>query len=388
MSSGIQRRSLHIVELDGVRGIAVLMVMIYHFGAFYAMSHRGILVSALSLGWCGVDLFFVLSGFLITGILLQTRRDAHFFRNFYIRRGLRILPLYYIYLLAFAFLFLPVAHSLGKFRGEHIGQLALYWVHLSNWSSAWGTLANSPVGQMWSLAIEEQFYFFWPFLVFLVPEEVLPYLCLTFVAAAIGLRHVPAMRAIQLQHPNFFYRLTPFRIEPICYGAVIALFYRKRDSVNLRKRLGYLCLIGGVILLGYQWRQGYTFDSLAFNMATLGYTAVGLCASGAILLALAHEGSNSLYARILRSPMLRGMGKYSYAMYLFHVPIAGYSDRLARHFLGSTFLGFVANCIFGIGVSYGIAMLSWKYLEAPILSLKDRIAGYGKEAHFEYTVKS
>ncbi len=153
-------------------------------------------------------------------------------------------------------------------------------------------------------------------------------------------------------------------------------------------QLAGVCLIGGAGLLWYQWRQGHTFDSLALNMATLGYTAVGLLGTGLVLLALRYRGSGAVYARTLRSPFLRSFGKYSYAMYIVHLPVAEYSGRLVNHFWGNTLVGLAGNWVLGIGVTYGLAVLSWKYFEAPILSLKDRIAGYRTEAHFENVVEA
>jgi peptidoglycan/LPS O-acetylase OafA/YrhL len=369
--------------MDGVRGIAVLLVMVYHFGLLYASTHRNLLASAISLGWSGVDLFFVLSGFLITTILVETRSDPHFFRNFYLRRGLRILPLYYAYVLFFAFAFLPVAHHFKKFTAFHVGQLSLYWVHLSNWSSAWGVLENSPVGHMWSLAIEEQFYFFWPLLVFVLPEGILLLICLALSAAAIRLRLSPAMQAIHLVHTNFLYRLTPFRIESISYGAIIALLNRQSQRRDVRSLIGWACLISGLGLLWHQWSAGHTFDDRSLNIATLGYTAVGLCAAGIILVALRYQGSTAFYARLLRSSVLRAFGKYSYAMYIFHFALSQYMGGAVARFIGNPLMALIVSCSLGVGLCFVLAKVSWKYFESPILALKDRIAGYRKAVDFE-----
>jgi peptidoglycan/LPS O-acetylase OafA/YrhL len=379
----LRENRTHVPELDGVRGLAILAVMVYHFGQCYPSSPHNLLATAISLGWSGVDLFFVLSGFLITTILIGTKSDPHFFRSFYIRRGLRILPLYYAYIFLFAFVFLPVAHHFHRFGRFHVGQLSLYWVHLSNWSSALGPLADSPVGQMWSLAIEEQFYFFWPLLIFLLPEEILLILCLALSVTAIGLRLVPAMQAIQLGHTGFFYRLTPFRIEPICYGAIIALLSRKRRTIDFRGWAGWVCLVSGLALVCRQGLLGHTFDSYTLAMATLGYTAVGLCSAGILFLALRYAGTNGLYARLLRTNLLRTFGKYSYAMYIFQIPIAEYSYRLVFRITGHPLIRLALNYLLGISVTLILAKLSWECLESPVLGLKDRIAGYRKEVNFD-----
>ena len=378
------RKHSHILELDGVRGIAILLVMILHFGAGYAVAHNSLLASGINLGWAGVDLFFVLSGFLITGILLSTKKDPHYFRNFYLRRALRILPLYYLYLLVFAFIFLPVAHHYHKYLVDQIGQLSLYWVHLSNWSYKFAPLMGSPVGQMWSLAIEEQFYFLWPLLVFLLPNEILLLVCVALAATSLGLRLLPSMQALQLVHHEFLYRLTPFRIEPLCYGALIALISRKiRATADFRGWAGWICLIFGVGLLCFVRIHSHTLERGSPGMTSFGYTALGMCASGLVLLALRYEGSNAIYARMLRSRVLRTLGKYSYAMYIFHLPISQFGQKVVEHFMKNSLGALLLNGTVGITLTFLLAKLSWACFESPILSLKDRIAGYRKAVDFE-----
>ena len=146
-----------IPELDGLRGLAVLMVMAYHAFAYEMVREQwGGLARALvwvtNLGWLGVDLFFVLSGFLITGVLLRTRQDARYLSNFYWRRALRILPLYFFVLLVIGLFY---AHA-----GQFVLLSALFLV---NWASLFGV----PLiyGPLWSLAVEEHFYLFWPWVV-------------------------------------------------------------------------------------------------------------------------------------------------------------------------------------------------------------------------------
>jgi peptidoglycan/LPS O-acetylase OafA/YrhL len=378
-----KRKRTHILELDGVRGIAILLVLIYHFATPYASSQHTFLADLIGLGWSGVDLFFVLSGFLITGILVDTRKDPHYFRNFYIRRALRILPLYYAFLIVFAFIVLPFAHHQHKFEEYHLSQLSLYWVHLSNWSSALGAPSPTPVAQMWSLAIEEQFYFVWPLVVFLLPESILPLICFALAASSIGLRCLPSMQLIQMAHHEFLYRVTPFRIEPICYGALIALFNRMDFRKEFRGWAGVACLIFGTGLLSFQWMLGHTFTYNSFHMMTFGYTAVDFCGAGVVLLALRYSGTFAAYSRILRSSALRTLGKYSYAIYILHDPIAPYIYKVIHHFIGNVLIGSALNVVLGGAVALGLAKLSWMFLESPILSLKDRIAHYRRDAQFE-----
>jgi peptidoglycan/LPS O-acetylase OafA/YrhL len=180
-------------RLDGLRGLAVALVMLAHVTLFGAPRTRldALLSAPFALGWCGVDLFFVLSGFLITRILLATRDSSSYYRSFWARRALRIVPLYWL-LLAFFLLIVPRVSALAP-----LGRLWLsgtqpaglwYWLFLSNWKiaiSGWDAQALSIV---WSLAIEEQFYLFWPFVVRRLDEQRLLVVCLVIAAGAMALR--------------------------------------------------------------------------------------------------------------------------------------------------------------------------------------------------------
>jgi peptidoglycan/LPS O-acetylase OafA/YrhL len=167
-------------RLDGVRGIAILLVLVYHLTLYGGMAPNGPFLDRLWRTWTlplglGVDLFFVLSGFLITGILLDTKDGPDYFRNFYARRFLRIFPLYYATLAA-TFLLIPAVRL----------DAVWYWTYLINYRFAdvgWPRVAY--LGHFWTLAVEEQFYLVWPALVFFVPRRVLPWLCVAAVTYSI-----------------------------------------------------------------------------------------------------------------------------------------------------------------------------------------------------------
>src|SRR5262249_15937795 len=144
-------------ELDGLRGIAILLVLMLH--QTEALRDTG-WRTFWSFGWAGVDLFYVLSGFLITGILLDARAQEGFFRRFYWRRVLRILPLYYLWLLFFTVVLPLSGASLAPLLSARHGQL-WWWVHLSNWHFAFGHEVPTGISIAWSLSIEEQFYLLW-----------------------------------------------------------------------------------------------------------------------------------------------------------------------------------------------------------------------------------
>ena len=177
--------SRHLLALDGVRGLAILLVLIYHFTL--GMSGSG-LASRLFLkltatGWCGVDLFFVLSGFLITGILVDAKESPHRFRNFYARRALRIFPLYYA-ILTFIFVFLPLV----AVRSEGVAPLGDAGIWL--WGYGTNILAAQrnawfPLGHFWSLAVEEHFYIFWPAVVMWCDRRTVLWVCASMVIIAL-----------------------------------------------------------------------------------------------------------------------------------------------------------------------------------------------------------
>jgi peptidoglycan/LPS O-acetylase OafA/YrhL len=161
--AGVAIQGDRIPPLDGVRGLAILMVMLTHYDAFLDRRSfpQHILLSVFDYGWAGVDLFFVLSGFLITGILLRSREASNYFRVFYARRILRIFPLYYFSLLVLFGLLLPAFHSQGQILPTFPEKLR-YLLYIQNWF-----IAVQWSGQYWSLAVEEQFYLVWPLIVYL-----------------------------------------------------------------------------------------------------------------------------------------------------------------------------------------------------------------------------
>ena len=184
----------HFLPLDGLRGLAILLVMLYHFCLPHRSFHGrepGVLLQFAQGGWMGVDLFFVLSGFLITGILLETRHQPHYFRNFLGRRFLRIWPLYYLSLLVLLVL-IPMALSQAspELQGMRDKQ-AWFWLYAANWLFASeGGFTQTSGGYFWSLAVEEQFYLLWPFLVYALSERSLLRVSMALLALSLVARVV------------------------------------------------------------------------------------------------------------------------------------------------------------------------------------------------------
>ena len=201
------------------------MVMVLHFTTFPRMTANVFVDSAFrgvaATGWAGVDLFFVLSGFLITGILLDTKGAPRFFRTFYARRFLRIFPLYYGFL-AIAFWVAPLLDpSLGVVP---LSAQGWYWAYLSNVQLALAGAWQKPVwiGHFWSLAIEEQFYLVWPFLVYATSAKNLVRVCIALIVAALLTR----VALVATGHGFATYVLTPCRTDALATGALIAALMR------------------------------------------------------------------------------------------------------------------------------------------------------------------
>jgi peptidoglycan/LPS O-acetylase OafA/YrhL len=373
-----------IPELDGVRGAAILLVIILHFGRILPTKlnlFNILYLSFVEMGWIGVDLFFVLSGFLITRNLLNTKHSPHYFKSFYARRALRILPIYFLFVFAFFDCLLPltrifhVPFAIGKISLYPGGWEQLwYWLHVSNWQSAWGVNAYTPIGHLWSLAVEEQFYFVWPLVVLLCSENVLMGVCVSLIFISAGLRYLPVFQAIEAVHPEFIYRLTPFRVEPLIFGAILAIGEAKRFVYSKAAlQCGQLLFMIGCVGLG---GAVIASSSPLYNsraMSSFGYSAVAALCSSIVLYGIQNSGTSLAGARILRNPILTQCGKYSYAMYIFQTPINFMMPSWSIYKSIPYLNGFVASLIsilLGISLSYLAARCSWALIEQRFLKLK------------------
>jgi len=225
--------------LDGVRGLAILMVMLHHF----TPDHGAGILSVLHLGWVGVDLFFVLSGFLITGILFDAKGSANYFQNFYARRGLRIFPLYYGILLLILFA-LPLLQWLDVIHVPGLDQVRVWqpwlWLHSSNlllaWKGQW--MLDSGVIRMnhfWSLAVEEHFYLVWPVVVALFDRKSLMKIAAGVIIAALSLRaaFLPSGSTV-CARKMYGYSLTIARSTRACRtGSMDTMSFSREFSRNI-----------------------------------------------------------------------------------------------------------------------------------------------------------
>jgi peptidoglycan/LPS O-acetylase OafA/YrhL len=360
--------------LDGIRGVAILLVIFHHIVIYSGMARTTLVDRVLfTIGesaWLGVDLFFVLSGFLITGILYDAKSSSRYFTSFYGRRFLRIFPLYYGFLAAWLIvvpLWLPGHANASLTTGQ-----GWYWAYLSNVQVAlFGWQHPLHLGHFWSLAIEEQFYLIWPFVVRALDRRRLMWACMLCFVAAMGLR-IAAPFGLS---PLAAYVLMPTRIDSLAAGAYLALASRGPDRLRYWGNSLRLLLVGCAALAAamFVWRRG--FPELDPVVGSVGLSI--LAAGFALLIAISLSGSpRSWLPRILcRAPFVI-LGQYSYGLYVFHQPItillrdAGWQADLLPTVWGSQFLGIAA---FGIVVSIAstsCAITSWHLWEAPFLRLK------------------
>jgi peptidoglycan/LPS O-acetylase OafA/YrhL len=387
---GVQRAGApHVPLLDGVRGVAILLVLAHHLTVLdgAAAGFDGWFARTLGLGWCGVDLFFVLSGYLITGILFDSRAGRHYFRSFYARRILRIFPLYYA--VTFAFLVaLPVlaehvprlARSLPPAFGQSRGQGVWFWTYLCNYAMAFGVAFPPALGACWSLAVEEQFYLLWPFVIRFLSAPMLRRICAGLLVASFTLRIVLVGAGAPFLA---VYVLTPTRMDCLAVGAMIALAFRMpRPSVAATRLAPRILALSLITLLTVAALQG-SLDREGPIMLTAGFSAVPLLFGSLLVIAL-EGGPGSLLSRALTTSFLRFFGKYSYALYLFHIPFRSLIRGLLYGPLGGDghprfhFLSIAGSQVPGQLLFYlvagipcvGAALLSWYCFERPFLSLK------------------
>ena len=361
MSSSQHRGTLpiagsHIPVLDGIRGTAILAVLVYHLVGHYRLIYEAIGLASLAInfGQKGVDLFFVLSGLLITGILIDSQNSQNRWKNFFVRRALRIFPLYYVTIIVVYNLFPSVFHTTGISKHQ-----AWLWVYLQNFGKCLGLCPD--FGHFWSLAVEEQFYLIWPFLVwrFRTPRNVLT-LCIVTIVTAF------AIRLCLANSESFPASILFTRMDALAGGGVLACYLRLDDanSVELRRHCLRTTLItslaGGPAYLILSGTGHGLLQAIKFSMFTALFTGLVGWA-----LTLNHR---HLVARTLRSGPLHWLGKYSYALYVFHPFLMTAVD----HFGGkatSIRRELVYLCIVAIGSGF-LARLSWVLLESPALSLK------------------
>ena len=363
-----------IPELDGVRGIAILLVLVYHFGvAAPGIPH--LISFPIKLGWSGVDLFFVLSGFLISGILLDSKGASNYFLSFYARRAIRILPIYFLTIFLYFHLALPVAHLFGYSHTGHDAREIWYWLHVSNWRSAFQPANDVPLlTHIWSLAIEEQFYLIWPILVLLLSRSKLFFASLAMMLLPLGLRFAYIHNRFG---PEFLYRLTPFRMDSLALGCLLAIVMRNAKWRAAIAPWVRYAAIGSAVLIAVCLVVQRSASNVGPAMQSAGYTCFGLLYAALVWCAAA--GSAPRLCTQLRRPFLRAFGRYSYAIYIFHLPIAYFVvqalAKAANHVSEPGRIAlWVCSMLVGVMASFAVSLISWHLVEKHFLAFKERFA--------------
>ncbi len=358
----------HCLELDGVRGVAILLVTFYRFAKELdsdALPWAASLQRIAALGTRGVDLFFVLSGLLITSLLLSTKNRAGYFLGFYYRRSLRIFPLYFL-ALAICLWLLPALN------GTHIYDLAAQnqsylWTYTTNvymmWMNQW---SFGPLDHFWSLAVEEHFYLLWPAVVMALSRKSLFRFSISLFFVVTIAR---AVFALQPRWSVAIETFTLFRCDGLALGAALACYLTSDRSLlpesKLRFRRICLCLLPllslSLVIMG----------SLKIRWLGLENSIAPLIC--VLVLGLMLTSTNDATINwIARSNVLRWFGRYSYGMYVVQLPVAAGLREMHRSYLDWMPLGYGSTipCLAGFALTCGLAFATYHLIEKHFLKLK------------------
>ena len=383
----------HVPALDGLRGIAILLVLLVHLTPWKDPYHglSEFLLSVADVGWVGVDLFFALSAFLITNILIDTRGNAHYFRDFYVRRALRIAPLYYV-CITIECLILP--HIFGvplpSTRAALHQQWAL-WTYTANWvpdiyRGGWFSL-----GHMWSLSMEEQFYLLWAIAVALLPPRRLA-LVGSIIAALVITLQTSMLLSGTVYHAGPF-EITPetiCRFDGFLAGSLLAAGLRLWERAHTLRRF----LWPAAILIGLPLFESIRRHLLSNAIETaptrlivwtkaLAFPALALFFASIVGLSVAPEGRH--WQRIISIRPLQFLGKYSYGIYVVHGALLPLFERLvsrasAFKIGGNPNRASLVYFVIGALISIAGALVTYHLIERPFLRLKRYFGGERTQA--------
>ncbi len=351
----------HLRELDGMRGIAALLVFFHHLCSASIHPERehwgpGVLAlhNLFQYGTAGVDVFFVLSGFLITSLLIRDRESPAFYRDFYWKRALRILPLYILCLLG---VLLCIPHSGGS--------VLLSALFIANFANVFHVQATGP---FWSLAIEEQFYLLWPTVVRRRSISTLGHWALAIAAGAVLLRFASAAVG------HFNYYLTFLRCDGLAVGALLACRFERRQREHLRLSTDSLlfitALLVGILLCAVPFALPSAANILAIA-AAFRQTGITLICGGIIGLLIAHTESRILAP--LRSPGLTFFGLISYALYMTHLYVLRVYEHLRGPLAAGDSRAYATRLLVVFAITIAASLLSRYLVELPALSLRKRV---------------
>ena len=344
-------------QLDGLRAVAVLLVLLCHMDDLNAPHLLG---QIFIRGWIGVDAFFVLSGFLITKILLQCQPGSRGFGLFVLRRILRTWPLYFA-LLVLAFI---------NFRGTATGA-QIHWIRHLFFLQNYAQGVTRTLGPTWSLCVEEHFYFVWPFFIFLLPRRaLLPILAVTFVS-------LPLLRLWAWNHGLSWqlYTETQFHLDGLVAGSCVALllpWHTVRPRLSKWAAVGVLFLGAVAAAIGL-WQDGTVKGMVLYgHNIVFAFTSLGAMSAGLLWLLLHEE--TSLLVKLFSLHPLRYLGRISYGVYLLHFAVIETVSRIPlRRVLGAWTDSWLFLMPLRIGAVIFVAAISYRFFESPILRFKERL---------------
>ncbi|MBH1985913.1 MAG: acyltransferase [Burkholderiales bacterium] len=376
------KRPLHLPSLDTVRGLAILLVIAHNAQMLAAPGMGGLTAAAeyvLNLGWIGVQLFFVLSGFLITGILMDHLGAPGALKNFFVRRALRIFPLYYGTLFVL-FVLLPGLDLQPAIYQQDQGNQTWLWAYLSDWTSPLGMGPHS-LPHFWSLAVEEQFYLLWPLLIHLLkqPRQIM-LACVAVAVISLGIR----IGLLFTELPQeVLYEWPVCRMDALALGGLGAAAWRHPPAAAwIDRHARQILLATGVMFAAAFWwthglpRQGARGVTVGYSALALFFTVMVYAAARRDATVAPSGGPRHPTHSLNR--LMQSVGKYSYGMYVFHKPL---HDLLSVKLMTKLKL----YPVHGIGVaclhvgavvlaSYAAAWLSYHLYEVHFLRLKERFA--------------
>ena len=382
--AGVPTGRRHVPALDGLRGLAILLVLSVHLFSEdpYGRPPLSWAYHLCKVGWVGVDLFFVLSGYLITGVLLDARGRPGYFRSFYARRALRTFPLYFGLLgVAAVVTALSAAHptSTGPAADDFRHAQGWLWTYTSNIPAARRgrfvpfNVGPMQFGQFWSLAIEEQFYLVWPVVVLACPRRWLAALTVTAAAASAIGRTAYVWRADWGPVAALTaYVGTPFRVDGLLIGAAAVMLTRSPAASGFLRWCAWPLVLGAAaVMVGVQARVGWTIASKF--VAAQGYTLLAM-GFAALLIACVVADPAHPVRRLAEQRWLRLAGQYSYGIYATHLmviaavvgPVTNALRPWLRHDVPADLIArLAAGC-----AAVAVAAVSWHLYEMPFIRLK------------------
>jgi peptidoglycan/LPS O-acetylase OafA/YrhL len=339
-------------NLTGVRAIAALLVMFLHFFNQLNIDTETLIFffNFSKIGQTGVTLFFVLSGFLITRILINTKNHKNYFKNFYFRRTLRIFPLYYLFLILYYYVFPSILNTSETFTSQ-----PYYFSYLQNFALTFQWSVNDGPGHFWSLAVEEHFYLIWPLVVFLNPQKSLKRLIYVIIISALTLRFIISFYGYEIMW------LTFTRMDSLAIGGLLAFWEMdKRISKNSNLFVygilifSFLTFATSLLLKDEQFRD--TFHSLKYTFWSFGF----FCCIGYVL----SINKQHFINKMLCSKFLEYTGKISYGLYVYHL----FAFTLIRHHF--SFNSWIIQMIVSFAFTYFISAISYHFFEVFFLKLK------------------